>query len=134
MPIATAMLAHPRRTRRSQRRLQLLLYDGLDRRPNAIADHTLDRVRAERLLFSPSRLPAIAPHGVILRHPPSRGHSCGQLRRMMTPFLAFPPDARHYHGGWVESVPNIFGGRDYRYPDGRTVTCQPNIFGDEDCR
>ena len=29
--------------------------------------------------------------------------------------------------------PNIFGARDYRYPDGRTVRCTPNIFGGWDC-
>src|SRR5262249_22138476 len=88
MPIATALRAYPRPARCPQRRVQLLPDDGLDRRPDAIADHALDRVAPKCLLFSLSRLPAIAPHGVILRHPPSRGPRC---RSTAPDDDAFPP-------------------------------------------
>jgi hypothetical protein len=89
MPIPTAVLAHPRRARCSQRRLQLLLYDGLDRRPHAMADHVLDRVGPECLLFPPPgfllSLPMASSSGTRCQ----TGAVVGQLRRMTTPSLHF---------------------------------------------
>src|SRR5438876_6381711 len=61
---------------RPQCRLQLLLHDALDGVANSLAHHALDGVRTDLAPFSRSPLPAIASHGVILRHPLPSGHSC----------------------------------------------------------
>src|SRR6266566_1722267 len=74
--IAGPRLAHPRRPGRPQCRLQLLLHDALDGVANSLAHHALDGVRTDLAPFSRSPLPAIASHGVILRHPLPSGHSC----------------------------------------------------------
>lgn len=37
--------------------------------------------------------------------------------------------------GEVESYPNVFGGMDYHYPNGRKVRCRPNpVTKGEDCK
>src|SRR2546429_6041246 len=70
-------VAHPRRPGRPQGRLQLLLHNALDGVADPLAHHALDRVRADLAPFSRFPLPAIASHGVILRHPLPSGRSCG---------------------------------------------------------
>src|SRR5205823_14984640 len=94
--------AHPHRAGRAQRRVQLLLHDALDGVANPLAHHALDRVRADLAPFSQVPLPAIASHGVILRHPLPAGAVVAQLRRMMTPSFHFSttrptlPERLHY--------------------------------------
>src|SRR5205823_6039593 len=61
---------------RPQCRLQLLRHDALDGVANPLAHHALDGVRGDLAPFSRVPLPAIASHGVILRHPLPSGRSC----------------------------------------------------------
>src|SRR5207253_5311729 len=66
----------PRRPGRPQCRLQLLRHDAFDGVANPLAHHALDGVRGDLAPFSRGPLPAIASHGVILRHPLPSGRSC----------------------------------------------------------
>src|SRR5207249_8780444 len=81
--------APPPRPGRAQPRVQSLLPVALDGVATPLAHHALDRVRADLAPFSRVPLPAIASHGVILRHPLPAGAVVAQLRRMMTPSFHF---------------------------------------------
>src|SRR5208282_4506342 len=67
MPIPNSNQADALRSRRAQRALQFLLDDGLDGGPNPLSHQLLERA------FPWPLTPAIAFHGVILRHPPPSG-------------------------------------------------------------
>jgi hypothetical protein len=78
--VASSNRADTLRWCRTRRALQLLIDDGLDRRPNPLPHQLLERP------FSTHRTPAIALRGVILRHPSPSGRELGSTRRILTPF------------------------------------------------
>jgi hypothetical protein len=88
--VASSNRTHPLRWGRTQRTLQFLIDDGLDGRPNPLPHLLLERP------FSTHQTPAIALHGIILRHPPPSGREWAQLAgswRLLTFSTNF---ARHY--------------------------------------
>src|SRR5208282_2064918 len=80
VPVTSANRTDPLRPGCAQRRLQFLVDDGLDGRPNPLPHQLLEAP------FSSLQTPAIAFHSVILRHPPPSGCELGTTRRIMTLF------------------------------------------------
>ena len=88
--------------------VQFFLNDQLDSVANPLADLALDGIRAEAPASIPTRFPAIALHGVILR-PPRGGRAVLGLRNWPDDdaFFAFPPYSGNYQH-WpfvVQSIP-----------------------------
>src|SRR6202022_3989629 len=76
--VASSNRANALRWGCTQRALQFLIAEGLDGRPNPLPHQLLERP------FSTHQTPAIALHGVILRHPPPSGRELGSTRRILT--------------------------------------------------
>ena len=69
-------------------------------------------------------------------HPPVDAHVHDQHEGTIQskPNIFGGKDYRLPNGDQIESRPNIFGGQNFRQPNGHVVECHPNIFGGEDCR
>jgi len=116
MPISLARLAHARRLDGTQRRVELLFHQLLDRVANPQPHCHLDAVGAERRnLFLVAWLLGTVLHRVIPPAPAAkraRSFSCVETAPDDDAISTFPPDSRHYlsaenDAGTAEKLPDF---------------------------